>query len=71
MIEFGGEGMGTTFGDGARYCFAEDTWAALSQKGEPSPRSGHADVYVRGQHVDWPQQGAPSSRSGHALVWTG
>ena len=69
MIEFGGEGMGTSFGDGARYCFAEDTWAALPQEG--APRSGHADIYVRGRHVDWPQEGAPSSRSGHALVWTG
>jgi N-acetylneuraminic acid mutarotase len=53
MIEFGGEGMGTTFGDGARYCFAEDTWAALPQEGAPSSRSGHAMVWTGKEMIVW------------------
>ena len=53
MIEFGGEGMGTSFGDGARYCFAENTWAALPQKGEPSSRSGHAMVWTGKEMIVW------------------
>ena len=53
MIVFGGEGMGTSFGDGARYCFAEDTWALLPQKGEPSSRSGHAMVWTGKEMIVW------------------
>ncbi len=53
MIEFGGEGMGTSYGDGARYCFAEDTWAELPQKGEPSSRTGHAMVWTGKEMIVW------------------
>jgi ankyrin repeat protein/N-acetylneuraminic acid mutarotase len=53
MIEFGGEGMGTSFGDGALYSLAKDTWAALPQKGEPSSRSGHAMVWTGKEMIVW------------------
>jgi ankyrin repeat protein/N-acetylneuraminic acid mutarotase len=53
MIVFGGEGMGTSFADGARYCFAEDTWAPLPQKGEPSSRTGHAMVWTGKEMIIW------------------
>jgi len=53
LIEFGGEGMGTSYGDGARYCFAEDTWAALPEKGAPSSRSGHAEVWTGKEMIVW------------------
>ena len=36
LIVFGGEGQGTSFEDGARYCLAEDTWAMLPEKGAPA-----------------------------------
>jgi N-acetylneuraminic acid mutarotase len=53
MIVFGGEGIGTSFDDGARYCFAEDTWAALPQKGAPSSRTGHAIVWTGKEVIVW------------------
>jgi ankyrin repeat protein/N-acetylneuraminic acid mutarotase len=53
LIVFGGEGMGVTFEDGARYCFAEDTWAALPQKGAPSSRTGHAAVWTGKEMIIW------------------
>ena len=44
MVVFGGEGQGTSFDDGARYCLAEDTWAMLPEKGRAvlahGPRDG-------------------------------
>jgi ankyrin repeat protein/N-acetylneuraminic acid mutarotase len=53
MIVFGGEGSGTSYDDGARYCFAEDTWAALPQKGAPSSRTGHAAVWTGKEMIIW------------------
>jgi ankyrin repeat protein/N-acetylneuraminic acid mutarotase len=53
MIVFGGEGMGTSFDDGARYTFAEDTWAALPEKGAPSSRTGHAMVWTGKEVIVW------------------
>jgi N-acetylneuraminic acid mutarotase len=53
MIAFGGEGMGTSFDDGARYCFANDTWAPLSPKGAPSSRTGHAAVWMGTEMFIW------------------
>jgi ankyrin repeat protein/N-acetylneuraminic acid mutarotase len=53
LIVFGGEGMGVSFDDGARYCLAEDTWAALPQKGEPSSRTGHAAVWTGKEMIIW------------------
>jgi N-acetylneuraminic acid mutarotase len=53
MIVFGGEGMGVSFDDGARYCLAEDTWAPLPQKGGPSSRTGHAMVWTGKEMIIW------------------
>jgi ankyrin repeat protein/N-acetylneuraminic acid mutarotase len=53
MVVFGGEGMGTSFDDGARYCLAEDTWALLPQKGAPSSRTGHAMVWTGKEVIIW------------------
>jgi ankyrin repeat protein/N-acetylneuraminic acid mutarotase len=53
MVVFGGEGMGTSFDDGARYCLAEDTWAMLPSKGAPSSRTGHAMVWTGKEVIIW------------------
>jgi len=53
MVVFGGEGMGTSFDDGARYCLAEDTWAMLPEKGAPSSRTGHAMVWTGKEVIVW------------------
>jgi N-acetylneuraminic acid mutarotase len=53
LVVFGGEGQGTSFADGARYSLAEDTWAMLPQKGEPSSRTGHAAVWTGKEMVIW------------------
>jgi ankyrin repeat protein len=53
MVVFGGEGMGTSFDDGARYCLAEDTWALLPQKGAPSSRTGHAMLWTGKEVIVW------------------
>ena len=53
MVVFGGESMGTTFDDGARYCLAEDTWAMLPSKGAPSSRTGHAMVWTGKEVIVW------------------
>jgi hypothetical protein len=53
MIVFGGEGMGTSFDDGARYCFADDTWAPLPPNGAPSSRTGHAAVWTGKEIIIW------------------
>jgi ankyrin repeat protein/N-acetylneuraminic acid mutarotase len=53
MIVFGGEGIGTSFDDGARYCFAEDTWALLPKKGGPSSRTGHNAVWTGKEMIIW------------------
>jgi ankyrin repeat protein/N-acetylneuraminic acid mutarotase len=53
LVVFGGEGMGTSYGDGARYCLAEDTWATLPQKGGPSSRTGHAAVWTGKEMIIW------------------
>ncbi len=53
MVVFGGEGMGTSFGDGARYCLAEDTWAMLPEEGAPSSRTGQAMVWTGKEMIVW------------------
>ena len=53
MVVFGGEGVGTSFDDGARYCLAEDTWALLPQKGAPSSRTGHAMLWTGKEVIVW------------------
>ncbi len=53
MIVFGGEGQGTSFEDGARYCLAEDTWAMLPDKGAPSSRTGQAAVWTGKEMIIW------------------
>ena len=53
LIVFGGEGMGASFDDGARYCFVENTWAALPQAGAPSSRTGHAAVWTGKEMIIW------------------
>lgn len=53
MVVFGGEGIGTSFDNGARYCLAEDTWAMLPVKGAPSSRTGHAMVWTGMEVIVW------------------
>ncbi len=53
MVVFGGEGMGTSLDDGARYCLAEDTWAMLPEQGAPSSRTGHAMVWTGKEVIVW------------------
>ncbi len=53
LIVFGGEGQGTSFGDGARYSLAEDTWAMLPSEGAPSSRTGHAAVWTGEEMIVW------------------
>jgi hypothetical protein len=53
MIVFGGEGMGTSFDDGARYCFARDTWSPPPPNGAPSSRTGHAAVWMGKEMITW------------------
>jgi N-acetylneuraminic acid mutarotase len=53
LIVFGGEGPGMSYDDGARYCFADDRWAALPQKGAPSSRTGHAAVWTGKEMIIW------------------
>ena len=53
MVVFGGEGMGTSFDDGARYNLAEDTWAMLPEKDAPSSRTGHAMVWTGKEVIVW------------------
>ncbi len=53
MVVFGGEGMGTSFADGARYCLAENTWATLPTQGAPASRTGHAMVWTGKEVIVW------------------
>ncbi len=53
MVVFGGEGVGTSFDNGARYCLAEDTWARLPSEGGPSSRTGHAMVWTGKEVIVW------------------
>jgi N-acetylneuraminic acid mutarotase len=53
MVVFGGEGIGTSFDNGARYCLAEDTWAMLPEKGAPSSRTGHTMVWTGKEAIVW------------------
>jgi ankyrin repeat protein/N-acetylneuraminic acid mutarotase len=53
LVVFGGEGMGTSFGDGARYCLAEDTWAMLPSDDAPASRTGHAMAWTGKEVIVW------------------
>jgi len=53
MVVFGGEGLGKSFDDGARYCLPEDTWAMLPCEGAPSSRTGHAMVWTGQEVIVW------------------
>jgi N-acetylneuraminic acid mutarotase len=53
MITFGGEGMGISFGDGARYNPATDTWHKLPTTGEPATRTGHTAVWTGQEMIIW------------------
>ncbi|MDB6121403.1 MAG: hypothetical protein JWQ71_396 [Pedosphaera sp.] len=53
MIVFGGEGMGESFDDGARYNLAENTWAALPEEGAPSSRTSHSAVWTGREMIIW------------------
>jgi len=62
MVVFGGEGLGTSFDDGARYCLAEDTWAMLPAEGAPSSRTGHAMVWTGKEVIVWGGFGGVAGR---------
>ncbi len=53
MIVFGGEGMGVSFADGARYHFASDSWRRLPYAGAPSSRTGHTAVWTGQEMIIW------------------
>src|ERR1039458_10530409 len=40
MLVFGGEGMGVSFADGARYHLGQDAWAMLPSRRGPRPARG-------------------------------
>lgn len=53
MIVFGGEALGTSFDDGARYDVARDSWELLPRKGAPSSRTGQAAVWTGQAMIIW------------------
>lgn len=53
MITFGGEGMGVSFDDGARYDPAKNAWALLPSEGAPSSRTGHTAVWTGNEMIIW------------------
>jgi N-acetylneuraminic acid mutarotase len=53
MIVFGGEGMGRSFDDGARYGLANDSWRPLPRAGAPSSRTGHTAVWTGEEMIVW------------------
>ena len=56
LIVFGGEGMGVSFGDGARYDLSEDAWQPLFNecgKNLPSERTSHSGVWTGRQMIIW------------------
>jgi len=62
MVVFGGEGLGKSFDDGARYCLAEDTWAMLPSEGAPSSRTGHAMLWTGKEVIVWGGFGGVAGR---------
>ena len=53
MIVFGGEGMGVSFDDGARYGPANDSWRPLPRQGAASSRTGHTAVWTGEEMIVW------------------
>jgi N-acetylneuraminic acid mutarotase len=53
LIVFGGEGMGVSFDDGARYGLANDSWRLLPREGAPSSRTGHTAVWTGQEMIVW------------------
>lgn len=53
MITFGGEGMGVSFGDGARYDPVRNSWEMLPSDGSPSSRTGHTAVWTGAEMIIW------------------
>jgi N-acetylneuraminic acid mutarotase len=53
LIVFGGEGMGVSFDDGARYGLANDSWRLLPREGAPSSRTGHTAVWTGREMIVW------------------
>jgi N-acetylneuraminic acid mutarotase len=53
MIVFGGEGMGVSFVDGARYDLSKDSWTRLPAEGGPSSRTGHTAVWTGKEMIVW------------------
>lgn len=53
LIVFGGEGMGVSYDDGARYDFAEDSWQELPREGAPSSRTSHTAIWTGDEMIVW------------------
>ena len=53
MLVFGGEGMGVSFADGARYHLGQDSWAMLPARRAPSSRTGHTGVWTGKEMIVW------------------
>jgi N-acetylneuraminic acid mutarotase len=53
LIVFGGEGMGVSFDDGARYDLAMNSWELLPSEGAPSSRTGHTAVWTGREMIVW------------------
>lgn len=53
LLVFGGEGMGISFGDGARYDFAKDEWRLLPKENAPSSRTTHSAIWTGKEMFVW------------------
>jgi N-acetylneuraminic acid mutarotase len=53
MIVFGGEGMGVSFADGARYSISTDSWSLLPTEDAPSSRTTHSAVWTGREMIIW------------------
>ena len=53
MVVFGGEGMGTSYDDGAQFDAAENVWRPLPSEGAPASRTQHTAVWTGQEMLIW------------------
>ena len=53
MIVYGGEGLGTSLDDGARFNLAENNWTPLPRASEPDSRTQHSAVWTGREMIVW------------------
>jgi hypothetical protein len=79
MIIFGGhrvDGVSpdlqwTTFGDGARYDLANNSWAMITSEGEPAPRFQHTAIWTGSEMIIWGGGVRPGTRTPVTLATNG